>query len=232
MTQARNNTLGSSARLQRRAQGGFSLVELLCVLAIMSLLASASWPALSSMITGSQLTNNAYQLGDIMQQARTTAITQHTYVWLGFYSPASSGPASVIVASLVGDSGQATDLSTGNYRSMARPAILKNVRLAAESNYISPALPGLDVADNTDAGSENFSFTMNLPGMANASFGSVIAFGPDGQAYLPTAAGAMESAPVQCVGVGLNSGPASARTVHTAAVQVHGLSGQVSVFQQ
>ena len=54
-------------------------------------------------------------------------------------------------------------------------------------------------------------------------------FGPDGQVFLPNNAGVI-SAPTAIVGMGINASPG--HTVRTAAIQVRGLSGQVSVFRQ
>ncbi len=205
-------------------------MELLCVVAILSVMASMTMPSIVGMISGSRLTNNAYELSGLIQQARTAALTEHTYVWLGFSSSTQNGAPSLMVASVVGNSGLATDLQNSNYQLAFKPVILKNVSVATATNYA--ALPGLDAPDNTDVGSQTYSFTMNALGIANTQFTDVIAFGPDGQAYLPTSSGALGNAPVQCVGVGLNAAPGSASNQHTVAVQLHGLSGQVSVFQQ
>jgi hypothetical protein len=132
------------------------------------------------------------------------------------------------------NSGLATDpQSSGiaNYQSVFKPVMLKGATLAAAAtNYT--ALPGLDVTDNTDAGTQTYSFQMSTLGIGNATFHDVIVFGPDGQTYLPNSSGTLSSAPIQCVGVGLVAAPASASNMHTVAVQVRGLSGQVSVFQQ
>jgi prepilin-type N-terminal cleavage/methylation domain-containing protein len=235
MANVTNSTLGLGRQSANRSQRGFSLVELMCVVAIMSLLASVSWPAIVGLVSGNRLTNNAYELSGLMQAARTTAMTQHTYVWLGFYSyTTAEGSPAVMVASVVGNSGLSTDLP-GNCRLSTKPVILKNVKLApfaTPPNYA--ALPGLAVPDNVivfDAGSQTSSFQWNVPGNSSATFSDVIVFGPDGQASLPlTSTGALQL--VQCVGVGLNAAPNSTSNLHSVAVQVHGLSGQVSVFQQ
>ena len=133
-----------------------------------------------------------------------------------------------MVASVVGNSGLATDLQNSNYQFSTKPVILKNVSVASAPNYA--ALPGL-VTPNTDVASQTFSFQLSVPGNTHATFSDVIAFGPDGQAWLPTSSGSLPQYPAQCVGVGLNAAP-TATNLRTVAVQVHGLSGQVSVFQQ
>jgi prepilin-type N-terminal cleavage/methylation domain-containing protein len=227
MANVTNSTLGLH---RRSARGGFSLVEMLCVLGVISLLASMTWPAIVGMVSGNRLTNNAYQLRGIVQEAREAAMANHTYVWVGFYSSnTSEGVPLLTVATLVGNSGLTTDLQTGNYTQANKPAILKNAKLAAATAYT--VLPGVDSTDNTDVSTQGYTFNMAIPSNASATFSDVIVFGPDGQASLPqTSTGALQL--VQCIGVGLNGLPASGSHIPTAAIQVRGLSGQVSVFQQ
>ena len=201
----------------------------MCVIAIMSLLVSAAWPSIVGMVSGNRLTNNAYELSGLIQQARTTALTEHTYVWIGFSSVTQNGAPSLMVASVVGRSGMASDLSNSNTQLAAKPMVLKNVQLATAANYA--ALPGLNTTNNTDAGSQTYPFQYSVEGQANLTFTEVIAFGPDGQANLPqTSGGALQL--VQCLGIGLKAAPGSTAAPHTVAVQIHGLSGQVAVFQQ
>lgn len=230
MANVTNTALGLRKRSGLRSRQGFSLVELMCVVAVVSVMASLAWPAVVGLVSGNRLTNNAYQLSGLVQQARATALAQHTYVWVGFYSyTGQDGAPSMMVATLSGNSGLTSDLQSNNYAMASKPAILKNVALASTGAYAS--LPGLDSTDNTDVASQSFTFHLNVPGYPNAPFSNVIVFGPDGQASLPqTSSGALQL--VQCIGVGLNTAPNSGSHLHTAAIQVHGLSGQVSVFQQ
>lgn len=229
MPNVTNSIPGLGCKSASRKQRGFSLVELMCVIAIISVMASITWPSIVGLVSGNRLTNNAYELGGLIQQARAAALTEHTYVWLGFSTTTQNGSPSLVVASVMGNSGLSTDLQTSNYQLAFKPVILRGVSVATATNY--SALPGLDETHNTDVASQTYSFQMNALGAANTQFSDVIVFGPDGQAYLPTSTGALGSAPVQCVGVGLNAAPASV-DLRTVAVQVRGLSGQVSVFQQ
>ena len=211
---------------RNRSRKGFSLIEVMCAISIMVLMTSVSLPSLVGIIAGNQLTNNAYALRDLIEQSRTYAITQHTYVWLGFSSSTQGGSASLVAANVAATSGLATDLQNGNYQLVTTRAVLKNVELTTAQNYES--LPGLDKSENTDAASDNFSFTLTERGTPT-TFSEVIAFGPDGEVSLPQSNGTLQL--TQCVGLGLNAVPASAKS-RTAAVQVHGLSGQISVFRE
>jgi prepilin-type N-terminal cleavage/methylation domain-containing protein len=230
MANVTNSTLGFRQRHRFARRAGFSLVEVMCVLAVISIMVSFTWPSVVGMVSGNRLTNNAYQLSGIVQQAREIAVAQHTYVWVGFYSSASAaGAPSVTVATLAGNSGLASDLQNNNYTLASKPVTLNNVKLAAASSYTS--LPGIDSPDNTDVGSQGYTYKLSVPGNSSATFADFIAFGPDGQASLPqTSSGSLQL--VQCIGVGLIGAPASSLHASTVAIQVRGLSGQVSVYQQ
>ena len=229
MAKMTNTNAAVSAFRASNFRKGFSLVELLCVITIVSILASVTGPSIVGMLSGDQLTNNAYQISGIAQQARTTAMSQHTYVWLGFYSYTNSGAPALMAATVQINSGIATDLpsTAANYRLVSKPVILRNATIAAASAYTG--LIGIDSTDNTDVATQNYAFSMSVPGNANATFTNCIVFGPDGQVYLPSNTGAL-AAPTLCVGLGINASPG--HTVRTAAIQIRGLSGQVSVFRQ
>ncbi len=63
---------------ENRNRGGFSFVEMLCVLTVVSIMMSLAWPALVGMVSGDRLSNNAYQLSAVLQQARSMAVARHT----------------------------------------------------------------------------------------------------------------------------------------------------------
>lgn len=232
MAKMTNNNIPANPFGPSISRKGFSLVELLCVITIVSILASVTGPAIIGMISGDQLTNNAYQLSGIAQQARTTAMSQHTYVWLSFYSYTNSGAPAVMAATVQINSGLAEQPSAsgGNFRFVSKPVILRNTSVAAATAYTS--LTGV-VLPNTDVSlppsSTPYSFQMSVPGNSSATFTDCIVFGPDGQVYLPDNTGAI-SAPTAIVGMGINASPS--HTLRTAAIQIRGLSGQVSVFRQ
>ncbi|MGB8354675.1 MAG: prepilin-type N-terminal cleavage/methylation domain-containing protein [Chthoniobacteraceae bacterium] len=223
-----------------RAKKAFSLIELLVVITVMSILAALSAPAIVGLVSGNQLTNNIYQLSGMVQQARTLAITQNTYVLLGFYSYVNNGTQSVMVGMVSGKSGQLTDVLSGttsstNFLMVNNNATLKNVQIDTGTPplYISPRpLPGVDTADNNNVTTSTNSFQIAVAGNSTATFTYAIAFGPDGTASLmqPNQSGALQ--PTRCIGIGLKPVSAPANSPQVAAIQISGLSGQVSVFQR
>ncbi len=81
--QDRGSALGSHAR--RQAGRGFTLVELLVVVAIMALLMLVSVPAMRGLGGAQHFTGNVERIAGILDQARAYAVAQDTYVWVAFY---------------------------------------------------------------------------------------------------------------------------------------------------
>jgi Tfp pilus assembly protein FimT len=63
----------------------FTLVELLTVMAIIIIMMVLLVPAINGIKKGSDLTKAAYDISGILEQARTYAIANNTYVWVGLF---------------------------------------------------------------------------------------------------------------------------------------------------
>lgn len=68
-----------------REPPGFSLIELMVVILIMILVAAFIAPAFTSIKSGGDVTSAAYTIEGILKQARTYAVANNTYTWVGFY---------------------------------------------------------------------------------------------------------------------------------------------------
>lgn len=80
-------------------ESGFTLIELIVVIAILVLLTVLMAPAFTSLKSSNDLTTAAYMIKGVLGQARTYAQANNTYTWVGFYeedgSRASTKPATV-----------------------------------------------------------------------------------------------------------------------------------------
>ena len=86
---------------------GFTLIELMVVIGVISLLMVLVVPAVLNLKGSSDLTNAAYTISGALEQARSHALGNHTYVWMGFYeedvsqsstSPATPGIGRVVIS--------------------------------------------------------------------------------------------------------------------------------------
>ncbi len=87
------------------AHAGFTLIELLVVIAIIVLVTAFILPAFTSIKGGGDVTSAAYTIKGVLDQARTYAMANNTYTWVGFFeenvSTASTNPAPTGIGRIV-----------------------------------------------------------------------------------------------------------------------------------
>ena len=77
----------------RGRPSAFTLVEMLVVIVIIALLMVLVAPAFTSLKGAGDVTNAAYAIKGVLEQARTTAMASNTYSWVGFYEEDASVPS-------------------------------------------------------------------------------------------------------------------------------------------
>jgi type II secretory pathway pseudopilin PulG len=89
-----NGKLGK-ANLSRRSlgEGGFTTIELLVVIGIMALLMVLVAPAFNNLKGANDVTSAAYTIKGALEQARTYAMANNTYTWVGFFEEDGSIPS-------------------------------------------------------------------------------------------------------------------------------------------
>src|SRR5512133_1075758 len=73
-----------------QSRAGFTLLELLIVVGIIGLLLVLIAPAFTTMKSGGDFTNAIYGIQGVLENARTYAKANHTYVFVGFAEVDSS----------------------------------------------------------------------------------------------------------------------------------------------
>jgi prepilin-type N-terminal cleavage/methylation domain-containing protein len=74
--------------------GGFTLIEMILVMAIISILLLLVAPAFTNIKGARDATSAAYTIKGVLDTARTYAMANNTYAWVGFYEENVSNPAS------------------------------------------------------------------------------------------------------------------------------------------
>ena len=67
------------------ARAGFTLAELLTVMAVIIVLMALAFPAFNSIKSSGDLTKGISDVAGTLELARTYALANNTYVWVGFY---------------------------------------------------------------------------------------------------------------------------------------------------
>ena len=75
------------------ARRGFTLVEMLVVIAIVLILLALIVPAFTQLNTARELTRSAYDITNLLDEARAYAKTKGTYTWVGFFEEDASKAA-------------------------------------------------------------------------------------------------------------------------------------------
>ena len=100
--------------VRAREPYGFTLVELIVVIALISTLMVLVAPAFTGIKSAGDVTSAAYTIKDALEQARTYAMAYKTYVWIGFYeepagqpstNPATPGTGRIVISTIASADG-------------------------------------------------------------------------------------------------------------------------------
>src|SRR5438046_8534154 len=75
---------------RRRLTSWFTLIELLVVIGVIILLTVLLTPAFTNLKSAGDVTSAAYTIKGALDQARTYAIANNTYTYVGFYEEAAT----------------------------------------------------------------------------------------------------------------------------------------------
>jgi len=204
--------------LQRFSSRGFTLVELLAVIAITATLAFLAVGSIPGIANSSSMNKAVGGIQSSLQEARTYAMANDTYVWVGFYTNLSQ--QNVTVGVVAGQTGAADDLAGGSYSAISKVSVYDYFSI----NSIS-GVPGVATGADDISSSQIGTFSERSAG-ATVNFTEVIQFSPQGVAtVLPNSSSHWIQIGLQPLRGG------SASTTDVAVFQVGALSGQVNVFR-
>lgn len=196
----------------------FSLLELLAVVAILSLLLAMAGPAINSFATFGATNRSVADLTSLIEQARAVAMAKNTYTWLGLVPSSGAGKEGVTAQLLLSPDGTGTG---ANAVPLTKKILLNQVKL-------DDAVPSLGSESSRPTASQM------LP-----SNGGWLIFSPTGDVQASTAANSsLDTLPSFVAGaaisrwieIGLNS--YTARQGNETALQVSGLSGKMMVYRR
>lgn len=220
---------------------GFTLVELLTVLAIISILVGTTFSAFST-VTSRSFASQSAQMADLLERAREYAVANDTYTWAAFYttSATTAQPAQVYLALVVSVDGTSQILEDGGalgstmvwptsatdpakYQLLDKVASFPQVNLSDSATYAISSVPVVSQVSNMTSSTP--SFTVAIPSLGNAVFSRCIEFTPSGEAKV-------QAAPTQAIEFDLCQlhGTVASKTM-ISVIRINGFTGQAQVYQ-
>ncbi len=83
-----------SPRPRQKYRHAFTLIELTVVIGIIVIMTVLLVPAMTNLKSAGDVTSAAYTIKGILDQARTYAMANHTYTWVGFYEELATNSTS------------------------------------------------------------------------------------------------------------------------------------------
>lgn len=175
---------------RNRSRNGFSMVELLCVVTIMSMLMMFSGVAITGLNKANAVNKAIFDVSGIYECARTCAMANSTYVRVGISQinantggNARSVPVTVITA-IYSAHGSLTDdadidmSSATKWPLMSKPLILENFCIYDNMNATKPDTSN----DVRSSATDIASFIRPVATAGSVEFRSIVQFDPHGDA--------------------------------------------------
>lgn len=197
---------------------GFSLVELLIVIALVAIMTALAVPAFVSIAQGQGMKRAINSTSDLLEIARSEAMAKSTWTWVGIVDSTSSNAAKsaeILIAGVISRDGT-SNTATANLSTLAKPLRIADVTV------LTTATPWSSNATVVKNSSYQFSATVN--GQAQTFSGAVVAFSPQGEALITP------SSVSRWLEIGLREMRGTTpMTNKTASLRISGVSGQVVV---
>lgn len=205
----------------------FSLVELLAVMAVITVMMAAAVPAINGLKSTGALNAAAYEIAGTLEQARAHAMANNTFVYVGFaerdqMDGAKPGQGRILMAAMGSRNGSRT-FDSANLSPLSRLRSLPQVRLEEDVPNVGPMTRPTSqsahrIASDAFAAQDSFA-------LAGVTFTKIVQFDPRGMASVQSrTAAAPHWMEIGIVG-------AHGDEANSAAVVIDGVTGVARIYR-
>lgn len=211
---------------------GFTMIEMIVVIAIIGIMATLSMSIGPSILTSNRFTQNILTMSGIMEMARQHAITNNTYVWVAFTDAAPEGVYVAAIESKEGTNGLA-DPSSGIWENSGKKltdavyanlSLLRKIQLipnlALQDSATLP-VPGMPAAPTNTKSMQAINLIIPVGGK-NKTFTRAVQFTPTGEAKVVANSSAVEL----CI-----APSTSAADSNFAVLRLASITGKLTVYR-
>jgi Tfp pilus assembly protein FimT len=208
-------------------------MELLVVIGIITVLLVLIAPAFTSIKSASDVTNAAYTIKGVLEQARSYAMANNTYTWVGFAgsigTSSSSVTGQVSIAAIASNDGT----SSGTAAQLGKLIQVQNTHIGdtgvpSNNGTEFESRPNVPPAYRISSAGTGPPFTVQV-GSVQTTFNQWVQFSPRGEALV---SGATQIAPYAEVGILPTHGSTLAVTPNIVAIEIGGLGGSLKIYRR
>jgi prepilin-type N-terminal cleavage/methylation domain-containing protein len=223
----------SRNRFPAPSSRGFSLVELLVVMAILVVMLALAGPAMNALKGANDVNQAAADLSGILEQARAYAMANNTFTYVGLHQVTGTD-SSVKFAVFASKDGTRT--IANNLQQISRLKTIENAQLTEKiedyPNNKRPMASSGNTVENILTANSGITLPSTGSGDSQVKFDHAIRFGPSGLAQADDLTPTSADNPKGYYEFGLYQTRGSKPlTDNSAVVQVSGLTGSVQVYR-